>query len=534
MSRPLAALCVLGCLGGLLPAVRGNSCRPTAECAEDRHCPDIPEHADREHGDVFGNECDTVVSELWSGPKSRSEAELEAMTAKQLKAILQEMGLDIKGRKQTLIGRVLAAGASGPSTSMPLRELCPCSCDAMAKCAAEPPPAPPPPQTPAEPPPPPPKGAFEHIERIELGKDKKAARAKFAKYFEERRPVIITDAISAKTRREWGMKAQQRKHKDKRVIATTQPSGWEDTRHTNFHAIHQYIETNTEIGVSWGPVLEALAVPAAAGKRPAAIASKLRGSEFWRAPKHRARLVDWASDELYLRSNLPSDHDGDDLGPALEKIMAVPSLIIDALHAGGAPSPRPLLPVPTRLDGAAAEPVARIWAGHLPTRRFPADNRTAILRGGSAGTYYPAHFDCFPNLLQQFTGEKTVFIFDQRRAWREFEAVENSYHQLLSLLNIHETAEAMHNGNETLMSYTEFMKDKLFRADLHPGDTLFIPPMYLHEVLITEGSLGVNSFFEAFNFPDTRACTEMKMKHPMSWKVTADVNAFLRGHGVPE
>ena len=42
------------------------------------------------------------------------------------------------------------------------------------------------------------------------------------------------------------------------VIATTQPSGWEDTRHTNFHAIHQYIKTNTEIGVSWGPVLEAL------------------------------------------------------------------------------------------------------------------------------------------------------------------------------------------------------------------------------------------------------------------------------------
>ena len=132
------------------------------------------------------------------------------------------------------------------------------------------------------------------------------------------------------------MKAQQRKHKGKRVIVTTQPSGWEDTRHTNFHAIHQYIETDADIGVSWGPLLEALA---AVGKRPAAIASKLGGSEFWRAPEHRAHLVDWASDELYLRSNLPSDHEGDDLGPAMEKIMAVPSLIIDALHAGGAPSP---------------------------------------------------------------------------------------------------------------------------------------------------------------------------------------------------
>ena len=46
-----------------------------------------------------------------------SEEELEAMNARQLKTILQEMDLDVKGKKQTLIERLLAAGATRPSIS---------------------------------------------------------------------------------------------------------------------------------------------------------------------------------------------------------------------------------------------------------------------------------------------------------------------------------------------------------------------------------------------------------------------------------
>ena len=46
-----------------------------------------------------------------------SQEELEAMNARQLKAILQEIDLDVKGRKETLIERLLAAGATRPSIS---------------------------------------------------------------------------------------------------------------------------------------------------------------------------------------------------------------------------------------------------------------------------------------------------------------------------------------------------------------------------------------------------------------------------------
>ena len=35
----------------------------------------------------------------------------------------------------------------------------------------------------------------------------------------------------------------------------------------------------------------------------------------------------------------------------------------------------------------------------------PKANVTSLVRAASAGTYYPAHFDCFPNLLQHFVGK---------------------------------------------------------------------------------------------------------------------------------
>eukprot|EP01050_Picozoa_sp_SAG11_P004514 SAG11_NODE_291_length_11180_cov_102.040155_5_plen_77_part_00 len=42
-------------------------------------------------------------------------------------------------------------------------------------------------------------------------------------------------------------------------------------------------------------------------------------------------------------------------------------------------------------------------------------------------------------------------------------------------------------------------------ATLNPGETLFIPVLMLHEVQTAwgGGSLGVNTFFEQFDFPDS-------------------------------
>ena len=91
-------------------------------------------------------------------------------------------------------------------------------------------------------------------------------------------------------------------------MVTTQPTGWVDTRYTNFHAVHQYIPTNTDIGVGWGALLDAVALPKAEGQerpRTASVAAALGKSEYWRNQKHRKVQVDWETSELYVRSNLP-------------------------------------------------------------------------------------------------------------------------------------------------------------------------------------------------------------------------------------
>lgn len=94
-SRRSASLWVLLCVFGSQFLFAGASCQSAAEreefalagCTEDNNCADVPKRSRRD--DVFGTQCGTAVSELWPG-----------------------------------------------APSVPLEELCPCSCEAFAKCRA--------------------------------------------------------------------------------------------------------------------------------------------------------------------------------------------------------------------------------------------------------------------------------------------------------------------------------------------------------------------------------------------------------------
>jgi hypothetical protein len=46
-------------------------------------------------------------------------------------------------------------------------------------------------------------------------------------------------------------------------------------------------------------------------------------------------------------------------------------------------------------------------------------------------------------------------------------------------------------------------------------------------VRITEGSLGLNTWYQAFTYPDTAACGEIKMRHPQSWRSTKEIVDFI-------
>ena len=198
--------------------------------------------------------------------------------------------------------------------------------------------------------------------------------------------------------------------------------------------------------------------------RSSEVSRTLAESEFWRQKGKKDVQIDWQTSELYVRSNVPYDHQGDDLGPVLDPITSVPPLILDALAAGN----------------------------FLPSASISKRNISKVLRVGSAGTYYPAHFDCFPNLLQNFVGTKELFIFDQLGAWRDLASKDpTAYERLSHLLNIKQAGLSV--GTDEEPEYADYLKGRLYKAVMKPGDTLWIPVFMLHEVVLTEGSLGLNT-----------------------------------------
>lgn len=95
----------------------------------------------------------------------------------------------------------------------------------MSKCSApeqpkqtQPPPPPPRPPQESTPKVPIMDGNFQTVERVALGKDPVEASRVFAEYFEQRKPIIITDAISRKLKKNWGLSNQRKKFGKKTII----------------------------------------------------------------------------------------------------------------------------------------------------------------------------------------------------------------------------------------------------------------------------------------------------------------------------
>lgn len=67
MRAALSFATVLSCTWVVLTEADVEGCKPSSSCKEDINCPDVPEKAGRSFEDVFSTECETRVSELWSG-----------------------------------------------------------------------------------------------------------------------------------------------------------------------------------------------------------------------------------------------------------------------------------------------------------------------------------------------------------------------------------------------------------------------------------------------------------------------------------
>lgn len=65
-------------------------------------------------------------------------------------------------------------------------------------------------------------GNFQTVERVALGKDPAEASRVFAEYFKQRKPVIITDAIPRKVKKNWSLANQRKKFGKKTVMVRAQ------------------------------------------------------------------------------------------------------------------------------------------------------------------------------------------------------------------------------------------------------------------------------------------------------------------------
>ena len=122
-------------------------------------------------------------------------------------------------------------------------------------------------------------------------------------------------------------------------------------------------------------------------------------------------------------------------------------------------------------------------------------------RVATAGFYYPAHIDCAANLLYSVSGERTVRLLDIKALLHR---VPEKVDQVLALKLLDENI-------PTTLGCEVQAKQVLLR----PGDALFIPVLWSHDVYYNTGGVGLNSFFgsdEMVHKGDPMLC--MYLKNP--------------------
>lgn len=126
------------------------------------------------------------------------------------------------------------------------------------------------------------------------------------------------------------------------------------------------------------------------------------------------------------------------------------------------------------------------------------------MRGATAGTYYPAHIDCYPNLLHTLWGAKRIRMVDLKPIFKAYPEKFEDYHRILSLDDL-----------DVEVKYPE-IKEYLYVANLKEGDMLYIPPLWLHDVLNFEPSFGVNRWYTHKKHADVHLCEFLKGEGPLS------------------
>ncbi|XP_071792326.1 tRNA wybutosine-synthesizing protein 5-like [Asterias amurensis] len=106
---------------------------------------------------------------------------------------------------------------------------------------------------------------------------------------------------------------------------------------------------------------------------------------------------------------------------------------------------------------------------------------STILRLGSAGVQLWTHYDIMDNLLIQISGHKRVVFFSPQDATHLYLTGDKS-----AVLDIE---------NPDFSRYPAFRHARPMECHLQPGDVLFIPALWFHNVRSLDFSVAVNVFF---------------------------------------
>ena len=106
---------------------------------------------------------------------------------------------------------------------------------------------------------------------------------------------------------------------------------------------------------------------------------------------------------------------------------------------------------------------------------------------GTQGNTTPLHYDRNHGLLAQIIGSKRIELFSHSDT--SYLYPDNSTHHL-SRLNLREF-DRKEQRVEALRKFPKFEEATRYRALLRPGDVLYIPPFWWHEVLSLENALSV-------------------------------------------